>query len=413
MIWDVVIVGAGAAGLATAVFTRGRNPDRSVLLLDGARKVGAKILISGGGRCNVTNTVVTERDYWGGSRSIIRGILRTFPAADAASFFERAGVPLHEEDDGKLFPDSNRSRDVLDALLQQVDETGAVLNESRRVTKVTKRDDLFTVIAGEPLTSRAVVLATGGQSVPKSGSDGGGYVLARALGHTLVPATPALAPLLLDSDAGDKMHAEISGVAMEAHLTLWVDGAAEITLPGPLLWTHFGISGPVALNMSRHWLRAQLEARQVAVTASFMPAGFDFARTERWWLDEIRARPRTSIAVALAQHVPSSMAAAMLSRLSLDGATQLAHLGREDRRTLSRALTGWPLRVRHSRGYNYAEATAGGVTLGEITPGTMESRLCPGLYLVGEILDVDGRLGGFNFQWAWSSAYVAASALAK
>ena len=410
--WDTIIVGAGAAGLATAIFTRGLDHTRSVLILDGARRPGAKILVSGGGRCNVTNTVVTERDYWGGPPAIVRRVLRAFPAGEARAFFEDRGVPLHEEEDGKLFPDSNSSRTVLDALLRAVSDAGAHLQPSHRVESIAHRGDHFIVGTGETeLIAASVVLATGGRSLPKSGSDGTGYQLAQALGHTLVPTTPALVPLVVAS-GGDRMHEQLSGVAVDATLTLWTDGVAGIKLHGALLWTHFGISGPVALDMSRHWLRSELEGRRVEVTASFGPVR-DFDAAENLLLAEVVDRPRLSLRTLVAGLVPASLADALLQRLDILPATQLAQLTREDRRRLVRALTSWPIAVSGSRGYNHAEVTAGGVNLREIDPRTMQSRACPRLYLVGEILDVDGRLGGFNFQWAWSSAYVAARGLAQ
>jgi len=411
-VWDIIVVGAGAAGLATAIFTRSRNPALSVLLLDGARRPGAKILISGGSRCNVTNRVVTERDYWGGSSAVVRRVLRGFTVEETTAFFAGAGVTLHEEEHGKLFPDSNRSRDVLEALMRRAAETGVELRAAHRVTNVQRGEDLFLVstTAGE-MAGRRVVLATGGQSLPKSGSDGAGYALARALGHTMVSTTPALVPLVLDTTASDGLHRELSGVAVDAELAVWSEGAVLTRLRGALLWTHFGISGPVALDASRHWLRVRQEGRTPALTASFLP-GRDFQGAERFWLDESRARPRAVIGTTLGRILPASMSSAVLERLAIDPGTVLAHLGREERKRLTHALTAWPLQVSDSRGYNYAEATAGGVDLREVHPATLESRVCPGLYLVGEILDVDGRIGGFNFQWAWSSAAAAARALA-
>jgi predicted Rossmann fold flavoprotein len=412
---DVLIVGAGAAGLATAIFTRMGNSSIRVRLLDGARAPGAKILVSGGGRCNVTNRVVTERDYWGGPPAIVRRILRTMPVDATVRFFESAGITLHEEHDGKLFPDSNRARDVLNALLDQAAFHGVEQCWSHRVSAIARRDEGFAITtAAGAMTAVRVVLATGGQSLPKSGSDGTGYRFAQTLGHQMVPTTPALAPLLLAADAvsGESdMHAALSGVSLDATLTVWRDGRAALRLRESLLWTHFGISGPVALNLSRHWLRAMLEGQTVAVTASFA-GDLDFEGVERFWLDRARDRPLSSIGTTLAGLVPSSVSAALLQRLSLDPAITLAALRREDRRRLSAALTGWPLAIAGSRGYNYAEVTAGGIDLREIDPATMESRRCPGLHLVGEILDVDGRIGGFNFQWAWSSAAVAANRLA-
>jgi predicted Rossmann fold flavoprotein len=224
-----------------------------------------------------------------------------------------------------------------------------------------------------------------------------------------VPTTPALAPLLID--AADTLHAELSGVSQDVELAVWIDGAVAVRLTGSLLWTHFGISGPVALDASRHWLRARLDGRPVAMTVNFR-LGAPFDEVDADWQRRAAANPKASVQTTLASMLPASVAAALLRRLALDGGATLAHVSRDDRRRLSRALVELPLAVSGSRGYTYAEATAGGVALTEIDAGTMASRACPGLSCVGEILDVDGRIGGFNFQWAWSSGFVAGRALA-
>jgi predicted Rossmann fold flavoprotein len=410
---DVAIVGAGAAGLATGIFLRRLNPGVRVVVLDGARRPGAKILVSGGSRCNVTNAIVTERDFQGGSRPVIRRVLRALPVPETVAFFEEIGVRLHEEPGGKLFPDSNRSRDVLEALLRELERTGAALHSGRRVLGVERTAEGFRLdTAGPPLHASFVVLATGGQSLPKTGSDGAGYEMARALGHAIVPTTPALVPLTLDPAAEGGIHQALSGVSHDVTLAIWIDGAVALRLDGALLWTHFGISGPVVLDASRHWLRARLEGRPVQITASFVPGG-DFDAVDRRWTAIADERPRATIQTVLATLVPASVASAVLAHLELAPDRIGARLGRDDRRRLARALTAWPLPVSGSRGYNYAEATAGGVDLREVDPSTLESRRCPGLFLVGEILDVDGRIGGFNFQWAWSSGRVAGAALAR
>jgi len=406
----VAIVGAGAAGLMTAIHARtGAHAD--VLLLDGARTPGAKILVSGGSRCNVTNTIVTERDYWGGRRTIVRRILRAFPVPDTLAFFASRGIALREEGDGKLFPESNRSRDVLEALLGAASDAGVALHASTRVTAITRDGTSFRVETSRgSIAARFVVLATGGLSLPKTGSDGGGYEMAKRLGHTIVAPTPALAPLVFGDGGPSAMHRDLAGVAHDVDLTIWADGAVGVTLTGALLWTHFGISGPVVLNASRHWARATLAGHDVRVTASFYP-GRSFDRVDALWLDRARTRPTTTIRSNLSSDVPAAVADAVLTALSLDGNLVLATLARDDRRRLVHALVGWPLAVRDTRGYNYAEVTAGGVDLTEIDPASMQSRRCPGLFLVGEILDVDGRLGGFNFQWAWSTGKVAGTAI--
>jgi predicted Rossmann fold flavoprotein len=409
--YDVAIVGAGAAGLASAIFVRGLNPERSVALFDGAKRPGAKILVSGGGRCNVTNTIVSEKDFWGGRATVVRQVLRAFTVDQTRAFFSRIGVALHEEADGKLFPDSNRARDVLDALLREIDTVGVALQADRRVIGIVSDDGGFVISTSRgPATTRQVVLATGGRSLPKTGSDGLGYAIAESLGHTIVRPTPALAPLVLD-DRADSLHTKLSGVAQAVELTVWVDGRVSIRLTGSLLWTHFGVSGPVVLNASRHWERASLDHDDVRITLNFFPTS-TFDEIDARLITLIADRPRASIATLLSTFLPASVASALITMLGLDAAAASAEVTRPDRRRLAHALVEWTLPVTGTRGYNYAEATAGGVRLAEVDPRTMESRVCPGLYLVGEVLDVDGRIGGFNFQWAWSSAFVAARALA-
>jgi len=405
---DAVIVGAGAAGLATAIFARRLNPAARIVLVDGAKAPGAKILVSGGSRCNVTNSVVTEADFNGGRPAIIRRILRRLPVPDTIAFFEEIGVSLHEEPLGKLFPDSHRSRDVLDALLAEAAHRGVSPRPSHRVSGITHQDGLFRITtAGGTLQSRAVVLATGGLSLPKTGSDGWGYEAATGLGHSIVPTTPALVPLVLESNAADAVHAGVSGVALPVRIDVRVDGRMAARVAGSLLWTHFGISGPAALDASRHWLRARLERRAVSLSLSLCPDD-RFDSLDAAFLALAGSRPRLTLQNAVASRIPASVAAAILARLGLEAASTLAGMTRETRHQLSRALLEWPLPVSDSRGYNYAEVTAGGIPLTEIDPATMESRRRPGLFLVGEILDVDGRIGGFNFQWAWSSAAAAA-----
>jgi len=409
---DIVIVGAGAAGLATAIFAARENPDASIMCLDGAARLGAKILVSGGARCNVTNREVSERDFWGGSPRTVRNVLRGFPADRAARFFEDLGVALHEEEDGKLFPDTNRARTVLDALLSETRRLDVDLRPGARVVTV-RRDDRpdvpFTLALanGGELCARALVLATGGRSLPKSGSDGTGYGLARVLGHRLVDTTPALAPLVLNGER----HVALAGRSHPATLTLPDEHGKPTVLTGPLLWTHFGVSGPVALNMSRHWHRARLAGASIDVRLSLLP-GETHASIDAWLVEQARARPKARVATVLATRLPAAVAERWAAEGNV-GEKTLAQLTREARLALADRLVDTPLDVRDSRGYTYAEVTAGGVPLDEIDARTMESRVCDGLYLVGEILDVDGRLGGFNFQWAWSSAWVAGRALGR
>jgi predicted Rossmann fold flavoprotein len=204
----------------------------------------------------------------------------------------------------------------------------------------------------------------------------------------------------------------LAGVAHPAAVTIRSDGDASVRLEGAMLWTHFGVSGPLMLNASRHWLRARVEGRAVDVVLHVLP-GATFTELEAWMQEEQRERPRSLVRTVVASRLPASVAEAWIAAAGIDPSTAMAHLTREDRRRLIAALLETPLGVKDSRGYNYAEVTAGGIPLSEIDPATMQSRVCPGLYLIGEMLDVDGRIGGFNFQWAWSSAWVASQAIAR
>ncbi len=406
---DVVIVGAGAAGLATAILAARRAPGLSLLLLDGAKKIGAKILVSGGGRCNVTNRCVAPDDFRGGNRHVIRRILAELPVDRTVAFFREIGVTLHEEEHGKLFPDSHSAKTVLAALLAESERGGVHLLSEQRVERIDRCDGGFSVqTATTHVTARYVVLATGGRSLPKSGSDGFGYELARRLGHTLIAPVPALAPLVLEGD----FHRPLSGISHEVEIHVRVEGERPTVIRGALLWTHFGVSGPAVLDASGLWSRARQERRTVSLAVNFVPGG-SFESAEARLLELAGQRPREHLGNALATLVPARVAGALLGELGIDGATTLAHLARDARRRLVHTLLAWPLPVRDTRGFNYAEVTSGGVPLGEVDAATMASRVCPGLFLVGEILHVDGRIGGFNFQWAWSTAWVAAGGFAR
>lgn len=384
-------------------------PTRSVVVLDGAGKLGAKILISGGGRCNITNCVVTPADFFGGSPTAIRRVLGALPVARTVAFFREIGVELYEEEHGKLFPKTNQARTVLEAMIGEASRLGVRILPKHRVTSVRRDASRFHIATDSTtLSAGKVVLATGGQSLPKTGSDGSGYRLAESLGHTLIPLTPALVALILDG----VFHGPLSGMSHKVELTVEATGWKPVRVCGEMLWTHFGVSGPATLDLSRHWHRARLEQRTVEVFANLV-GGMDTAAIEGQLLAIASAQPRIQLCNALAQLIPSRLAGAILAELKISGTTPMAHLPKDGRRKVVKALVRWHLPVRDSRGYKYAEVTAGGIPFVEVNSRTLGSRKCPGLFLPGEILDVDGRIGGFNFQWAWASAWVVATAMAR
>jgi predicted Rossmann fold flavoprotein len=415
---DLVVVGGGAAGLATAIFAaRGLReaslqcptPPR-IVVIDGARTLGAKILVSGGSRCNVTNASVETTDFWRSGSPFVRQVLRAFPVPDTIAFFEQIGVSLKEEPLGKLFPTTNKSRTVLDALLREASRLGIEILASCRALDLTRSDNRWKLETSMgPIEAEKVVLATGGLSLPKTGSDGGGYALAQGVGHTLVSTTPALEPLILGGD----FHRPLQGIAHDATIRISRAGDKPVVVRGSVLWTHFGLSGPLALDASRFMRRAKVEGATALMTLSFVP-DLSAEHVDSRLLAAARLRPHHAVATELVREFGLTQAvAARVAEHSVGPEGTLARLTREKRLALVQTLTAFPLDVVDGRGYNFAEVTSGGVALEEVNAKTMESRLAPGLYFVGEILDVDGRIGGFNFQWAWSTAKVAGRALAR
>jgi hypothetical protein len=409
---DVAVIGAGAAGLATAIFaaeTVEKSKSSTVFVLDGAKTIGAKILVSGGGRCNVTHDVVTATDFFG-NRHIIKNVLAAFPVQATIDWFASLGVELKREETGKLFPVTDKARTVLSALVNRCHELRVAIRPDHRVTDITCLTGSETGFVIHhthgTLQAKRVILATGGRSIPKSGSDGFGYELARRLGHHVTATVPALVPLLLDDVL---FHKALSGLSHDVELTTVVEGRTVDQRKGSLLWTHFGISGPVVMDASRFWTLAQETGKSADLYGSFLP-GKTQEQVRQWFMDQAAGAPRRSLTKTLAQLVPERFVDALCRYRECDTQKATAQLPRKDRDRLIEALTKFRFPVERDRGWNYAEVTAGGVPLEEINFRTLESKLVPGLYLVGEILDCDGRIGGFNFQWAWATGNLAGQA---
>ncbi|TAJ27869.1 MAG: NAD(P)/FAD-dependent oxidoreductase [Nitrospirae bacterium] len=411
---DIAIIGAGAAGLAAGIFAgeaRGSRPLR-IVLLDGARTVGAKILVSGGGRCNVTHDRVSPRDFQSlhGSPHVIRNILAAFPAEATRDWFASLGVALKREETGKLFPVTDKARTVLEALLHRCRELDVAILPEHRVTEVVPSDvGGFRVVHEQgSLAAGRVIMATGGKSLPRTGSDGYGWEIVRRLGHTATATYPALVPFVLDKTM---FHAELSGLSQLVELTTVVADKRVDRRSGSLLWTHVGVSGPVVMDASRFWTATHAEGKPVEVRCNFLP-GVGVEEAERQVIEQVTARPRLTLGKMLAQQIPERLAERLCRVCGIEPGMPAGQLDRASRRRLVRTLTGLVLPILRDRGWNEAEGTAGGVPLDEIDFRTMESRVRPGLYLIGEMLDCDGRIGGFNFQWAWATGYLGGRASA-
>ncbi len=405
-VYDTVIIGAGAAGLMTAITCA--RLGTGVLLLDGKEKVGAKILMSGGTRCNVTNEHVTESDFESEQIKLVRRVLQAFPSERAVQFFEGLGVELSLEPGGKYFPSTNSAKTVLSALLHEAEQKGVALLGDKKVKTVKKEGNDFK-IEGDGFSFRAktVVMTTGGLSHPTTGSDGGGYEMAKHFGHTIIFTTPGLTPLLTD-DADWK---SLSGLSVPCHLTLWVNGRKHVAFSDPLLFTHFGFSGPVALNISRYWVRLKSSDR-VELTAHFLPH-LKEEEIDSTFIQAGREHPHWKVKRMLSEDFPDRFLELLFRKMCIPPGLRVNQLKREDRERLVKWLTRCVLPVKDVYGYSKAEVTAGGVDLNEVNVKTMESKLVPGLFFAGEILDADGRIGGFNFQWAWSTGFLAAGGIAK
>lgn len=400
----------------------------SIVVLDGARRLGAKILVAGGGRCNVTHHQVDESAYAGSSRNAIRKVLGRWGVDRTVEFFRELGVELKQEETGKLFPVTDDAHTVLNALLDETRRVGVQILFPWRVEsiepsadglRIVRAQDETTQISPDPsggtlrhagaLLARRVILATGGLALPKTGSDGKGFSIAQSLGHTLTPRIfPALVPLTLP-----KGHflCELSGITCPATLELRSPTGKKLTaFTNSTLLTHFGLSGPSVLDISRYYTASQTEGGSPGADGGKLLINFLPSHSADSLDAQLAAAGRSgSITIArfLADQLPDRLLRALVHHARLDPASSLASLPKDARRRLSQTVTELPLPITGDRGYTFAEVTAGGIPLSEVNLATMESRICPGLYLCGEICDVDGRIGGFNFQWAWASGFVA------
>jgi len=396
----VVVIGAGAAGTMAAIFSAAGGA--RTVLLERTKDGGRKILISGGGRCNVLPSRLDEsRFITDSSPNTLRKIVRSWPLPEQVAFFEgELGIPLVEEPESlKLFPASHRARDVRDGLLANARHRGVEVLTDVRVTGVARAGEAWQVTRDghDAIVADAVIVAAGGLSVPNTGSEGFGLRVAAQLGHTVHPTYAALTPL----SAEPAPFGALSGVSLPVTLTAR-SAAHAATASGGFLFTHHGYSGPSVLNVSHVAVRARADA------------GSEARVTVQWTaLDEpalealLRPQGSRTLLGSLRTVLPDRLAAALLERAGVDAGRTLSELPRDDRRRVVEMLVRGPLPWTGDEGYRKAEVTGGGVSLAEIDPRTMESRLQRGLFLCGEVLDAFGPIGGYNFLWAWATGRAA------
>jgi predicted Rossmann fold flavoprotein len=395
----IAVLGAGAAGLMASLHAV--RAGARVVLLEGTPDGGRKILISGGGRCNVLPSVLEPGRFVSSAPPhLVRRLLAAWPLREQRAFFEQdLGIPLALEDEsGKLFPVSNRARDVRDCLVNRVRAAGVECRFGHRVTEVRPAGGHWSIhtVADQALAARAVIVTTGGLSVPATGSDGFGLALARELGHSVEPTYPALTPLLADPP----VHAGLAGLSLG--VTLEARSARQLArATGGFLFTHRGYSGPAVLDVSHVAVRSKGSSHPATIRVQW--AGLDRAA----WEESLTRRSALQVVSALREHLPARLAERLLLESAVAPETQLAQLPREARHGLLERLVRYQLPWTGDEGYKKAEVTGGGVALGEVDPASLESQRAAGLFFAGEVLDAFGPIGGYNFAWAWATGRTA------
>ncbi|MEK1939662.1 MAG: NAD(P)/FAD-dependent oxidoreductase [Pseudomonas sp.] len=385
---DVVIIGAGAAGLMCALSAAARG--RQVLLLDHANKAGKKILMSGGGRCNFTNMYTEPSNFLSHNPHFCKSALARYTQWDFIALVGKHGVPYHEKKLGQLFCD-NKASDILEMLLSECEQAGVKLHLNTAVTQIDKSDSGYRLQTGIGAVScTSLVIATGGLSIPTLGATGFGYQVAKQFGHTLLPTRAGLVPFTI-TDQLKELCTELSGTSVDCLVSCNDESFRE-----NILFTHRGLSGPAILQISSYWLPGQ------AVSINLLP-DHDLST----WLAEQQAeRPNSELKTLLGELFTKKMAS-LLAEQWFDSKPMKQYTHAE-LATIAEQLSNWQVVPAGTEGYRTAEVTLGGVDTKEVSSKTMESLKSPGLYFVGEVLDVTGHLGGFNFQWAWASGYAAA-----
>jgi predicted Rossmann fold flavoprotein len=404
--WDCIVIGAGAAGLVAA--ERAASRGLRTLLLEKNRKPGVKILMSGGTRCNLTHA--TDRRgivaAYGAPGRFLHSALAALSPADLVALVEAEGVQTKVEETGKIFPVSNKAIDVLNAFLDRISRTDCELALEEAVLSVKPADLGFAIkTTRRSLRTKTAIITVGGQSYPGCGTSGDGYSWLGALGHTIVPPQPALVPITTSAP----WVRELSGITIpdvSLRLIEPTDNSKVLdTRRGSLLFTHFGLSGPVVLDISRH-VSGHPRPQSLLLECDFLPNEKAVALDERLKQHAVN-EGRKHVAGLMPELLPRRLAELLLAEAGIRIDQKAAELSKQQRTALVSAIKQLRISVTGTRGFAKAEVTAGGVALDEVDSRTMQSKLVPGLYLAGEILDLDGPIGGYNFQAAFSTGWLA------
>ncbi|MBB3929718.1 hypothetical protein GGR25_000737 [Kaistia hirudinis] len=389
--FDVVVIGAGAAGLMCAIEAGKRG--RRVLVVDHAKAAGEKIRISGGGRCNFTNLNAAPKNFLSDNPHFCISALSRYQPKDFIALVERHGIAWHEKTLGQLFCDGS-ARQIVDMLLAEMQAVGAELRLQTAVVSVAKTDEGFAVeTSGGTIMCRSLVVASGGLSIPKMGATGLGHDIARQFGLPIVATRPGLVPLTLAPDLLERLQ-PLAGVSVDASVK-----SGKTRFDEAMLFTHRGLSGPAILQISSYW-------REGGTIEIAMAPGADLCETLRRARTE---RGRQSLGTLLAEHLPRRLALLVAESHGAD--RRMADFSDKALHAVDAAVNHWEVRPAGPEGYRTAEVTLGGVDTRALDSKTMEAKAVPGLHFIGEVVDVTGWLGGYNFQWAWASGWCAGQAV--
>lgn len=403
MINKIIVAGGGASGLMASI-AAARNGVQ-VVLLEKNDRVGKKLLATGNGRCNYTNEDMNIRHFHGNDKAFIEQALSIFGRDDTLEFFEKLGIVPASEDEGKVFPLSFQSSSVLDVLRYEAERLGVEIRTGTGIASVSK-DICFNVHikTGDLIKCDKLILATGGMAMPVSGSDGNGYPIARSFGHRISTPTPSLVQLKLKSD---KLKA-INGTKFVGKVSLWVNGRMVREEIGDILFTDYGISGPPILQLSREAVIALNGSHKPILKISTISGRLaeelgTYISTRFQWM------PEKKLEDALIGLMNKRLILPIIKELGLDREKLAGTVLETEAKAIAGILTEWSFEITGHNGWGQAQTTAGGILTSDIDPSTMESKIVPGLYFAGEVLDVDGDCGGYNLQWAWTSGFIAGS----
>lgn len=390
--FDVIVIGAGAAGLHCAATAAKRG--KSVLVLDHAKQAGKKILISGGGRCNFTNMYTAPENFISANPHFCKSALSRYTQWDFIAQVERHKIPYHEKTLGQLFCDDS-AKDIVRMLLAECKENGATVQLRTNIELVSHNADGYQIETSQgTLVSASLVIATGGLSMPKLGATPFGYQIAEQFGHSILPVRAGLVPFTLH-DQDKEQFEPLSGTACPVSAS-----NQNTSFKEAMLFTHRGLSGPAILQISSYWQPGE------TVNIDLLPDLDAYAAL----LQAKKEQPKSGIKAWLSNHLAKRLVSVLLQRESWPQ-KNLADYSHSELEAIAERLHNWPIKPNGTEGYRTAEVTLGGVDVDQISSKTMQSKLQPGLYFIGEILDVTGWLGGYNFQWAWSSGWVCGEAI--